>query len=375
MFIDKKSLVAAALAFAIPALAAAQANFPFTVQRDEQGAVTRISLPMRTSVMMDEADGDTLSELKASLKAYQSSTSIASAADDVVKPETKDDKKLYEDAKAILKSDISMQTLEDVRLEREFKAAKSKVFKIELFRLLAAPNAPTAFDREKIVTEAIKQIIGAARSALPATQVFDVVEFLISEYIEGLESRREFFQNQLLVELAYDETLFTEKEKSTIRSSIFDSRISFINIPAKNKARKAWSTYGDASLAKVMKPCQGFVGANETGFGQCFKISGTEIANRMVKKSIVSKSVSLAFDSKNPTKVRNHRAVLLLAKLGLTLLPVPGLAKKPFSMWINSQYVNQRKSEGFLYGHAVQKGLPDLADWVLVNSANPMIRK
>ena len=166
------------------------------------------------------------------------------------------------------------------------------MFKIELFRLLAAPNSPAAFDRETIVAEIVKEILNNANRVLPiSTPVSAVFSFLVDQYVDALESRREFFQNQLLVELAYDHSLFTDKEKDLIRSSVFYSRISIINLPARNKAQKVWATYGPAKLAEAVKPCAGFVGKNDKGFGQCFKVDGTQVVNRMVKKSLISKSV------------------------------------------------------------------------------------
>ena len=383
MMIDTKSclrLLATTtllLALTAPTLAKAQTAFPFNITRDAKGAVSRIDLPSRTSVMMDDQD-DTLYELKTSLAAYQASAngaSLAATAQDEIVPESKDDKKLYQEAKEILKHDISVSTLEDAKLTKEFATAKSKLFKIELFRLLAAPNTPSAFDRDKLIAEAVKQVMSGAKQVLVLPSVYDVFEFLVSQYIESLESRREFFQNQLLIELAYDKTIFTEKEKSAIRSSVLYSQLAIENIPAREKARKVWSTYGDTQLAKRVAPCKDFASSKETSFGQCFKITGHELVNRMVKKSLTSNDVSLAFDSQKTTRVRDHRAVLLLAKFGLMLVPAPGFAKKPFTMWLNSQYQPQRKSEGFLYGHAVRKGLPTLADQILNNSSNPVIRK
>lgn len=372
MILDKMS--ALLLVLALPLMATAQQKFPFTVKRDAKGALTRVELPLRTSIMAEAGD-DTLQQLRASLRDLQAGNAGIAANDpDELKPTKAEEKEVYEKAKAYLKHDVSISALDDVRLDKEYAAAKSKLFKIELFRLLAAPNAPEAFDRETIVAEVVKEILGQGDKVLPGS-IFGVFNFLVDQYVEALESRREFFQNQLLVELAYDHTLFTAKEKDLIRSSVFYSRISILNIPARDKARKVWATYGATRLAELMKPCEGFVGKKDKGFGQCFKVDGTQIVNRMVKKSLTSKSASLAFDSKKTTRVRDHRTALMLAKLGLALVPVPGLLKKPVSVWLSSQYIEQRKSEGFLYGQAVQQGQPTLSDWVLVNSANPIISK
>jgi hypothetical protein len=99
------------------------------------------------------------------------------------------------------------------------------------------------------------------------------------------------------------------------------------------------------------------------------------IVNRMVNKVTLSKSPSLAFDAKNPHRVEEFRILMLLARLGVKLLPVPSLAKKPVYYWIDSQFVEQRKSEGYVFGYATLRKQTDLANWILTNSANPIIRK
>lgn len=376
MIYDKKSRILAALMLALmlalPFASSAQSKFPFTVTRDASGTLSRIDLPSRTTIL--SGDEDTLTVLKRSLADLQANKIESMGAAEMAPPNA-DDKKVYEQAKTFLKQDLSLSTLNDNRLETEYVSAKSKLLKIELFRLLAAPNMPSAFDRESIVADAISAILSQAGTVLGASPVYDVLHFLVEQYVEALESRRAFYQNQLLSLIANDPSLFADKEKDLIRSSIFYSRISVINIPARDKAKKAWATYGNTQLASLLKPCKDFVRKNEKGFGPCFKVSGTQIVNKMVKKALFTKSASLAFDSKNTTRVRDTRAALILAKLGLALLPVPGLAKKPVSVWLSSQYIEQRKSEGFLFENALWQGQDTLAHWVIVNSANPIISK
>jgi hypothetical protein len=380
MFSDKKStqklgFIAMMAILTAPLAAHSQQAFPFSVERDSKGTLTRIELPMRTAMMSEEQD--VLTELRLAVPEYQAqSNGIASLEAQAAVPADAKDRETLEKAKAFLKNDFNANVLSDVRLEQQYASAKTKILQVKLFRLLAAPSTPTAFDREQDITEALKLILGQAGSVLGiASPAFDVFEFLVSQYVEALESRREFFQNQLMVLVANDSNLFTAKEKSEIRSSAFYSRLAFYNLPARTKARKAWGTFGDAQLAKALKPCKNFASASDMTWGSCFKQSGNQILNRMVSKFIFSKSPSVAFDSKNPMHVRDSRILMMLASLGLKLVPVPSLAKTPVEKWIDSQYVEQRKSEGYVFGYATMRNQTDLANSILTGTANPLIRK
>jgi hypothetical protein len=381
MFFDTKSVLLAAFALvSIPFFAGAQSQpqskFPFDVQRDSSGTLTRIELPLRDSVL--SIDDDALTQLRTSLKQYQDSSTVGvtSLSPDTIKPQTDNDQKLFEQAKTYLKNDLSMSTLSDPNLANQYALAKPQILKVKLFRLLAAPNTIDAFDRERAITEVTQQLIDNAGSILgvgsPALTVFT---FLVDQYIESLESRRDFFQNQLLVLLANDHSLFTSKEKSLIRSSIFYSRLDFlaIDLHQRSNARKDWPNYGDNQLAATLKPCKGFVKQGENSFGSCFKQVGDLFVNRMVKKNKLSGSVSLAFDSKNPSRVRDFRALVMLANLGTRFVPGGTLVTKPLRIWLDGLYVNQRKSEGYFFGYTNLRNQTDLSNWILMNSANPII--
>jgi hypothetical protein len=374
----------ALLAFVtVPSVAHAQHAFPFTIERDSKGTLTRIELPLRNSILSEglSGDEDVLTELRLSVREYQSqsmaqSMSLSALEAQAPVPADADDRKTLEEAKAYLKKDFDANVLSDNRLDKEYAKAKTKILQVKLFRLLSAPSTPTAFDTEQNVAETIKLVLGEAGNVLGlASPAYSVFEFLVDQYVEALESRRAFFQNQLLVLLANDSTLFSAKEKSAIRSSIFYSRLEFYDLPARSKARKAWSTYGDDQLAKALKPCKGFAKTGDKTWGSCFKQDGNLIVNRMINKVTLSKDPSLAFDVKNPSRVQDFRVLMMLARLGVKLLPVPSLAKKPVYYWIDSQFVEQRKSEGYVYAYATLRNQTDLANWILTGTANPIIRK
>lgn len=376
MFFDTKSVLLGLALLTAPLFASAQQKFPFDITRDANGTLTRIELPLRHSVTIN--DEDVLSTLRSSLKDYQSTSTVGMTAvtDDQLIPQTDDDKKIYEQAKAYLKTDLSAQAVNDARLDGQYTKAKAKILQVKLFRLLAAPSNVDAFDREKAVADVLKEVLSEGEDLLGiSSPAFKVFEFLVDQYITALEDRRAFYQNELMVLMEYQPGLFTEKEKSLIRSSVYYSRLDFTDLFKRNDARKDWNNYGDSQLDAQEVPCKGFVASGETSWGACFKQVGNLYENRMIQKSVVSSSPSLAFDQKNPHRVRDFRALMILARLGVHMVPVPSLAKKPLEKFIDSQYVDQRKAEGFFFGYSVLRGQTDLGNWILDSSANPIIRK
>jgi hypothetical protein len=355
----------------------AKSEFPFQVNRDSSGKL--VSIEMSKSMTLSAAsEEDELKELRAALAARAASPMMMNAVAAEIEEEAplqEDERQTYEEAKEVLGEKLTSDAATDKRLDGEFAKAKDKVAKVKAWRLLAAPYQAEAFNTEKALEEVVKQSLSIAKEIFSlASPAFSVFEFLVDSHIENLVSRREFFQNALLVAIEQDTTQFTKAEKDAIRSSIFYSRLSLTDLSKRDKARKAWPTYGNVELQKLIAKCDGYV-KGKSAFGPCFKVDGQEIRNRLVSKNKLSKSASLAFDYSEPKRVRAKRQFLMITKLGLKLLPVPSLLKKPVKTWLNSQYITQRKTEGFLLGWTRQSNETRIGEWVIYGSANPLISK
>ncbi len=378
MKLSKSAALILFAALAVPNMSFAKTDFPFTVVRDSKGKLVSISLPKSVSLAAAGNEEDELAELRSALDARWSSPMAFTAAEaeiDEHAPVDEKERETYEQAKAYLGQSLTKNAADDKRLDGEFDKAKSEVAKVPAWRLLAAPAKTDAFDTEKVLEQTIGRVVDVAQKVFPIDNpVFSVFEFLLDTHVENLKSRREFFQNQLLVAIEHDSKLFTAAEKSAIRSSIFYSRISMIKTETRSKARKAWSTYGDTQLKALLAKCNGFASA-KSAFGPCFRLEGQEVRNKLVNKNKLSKSPSLAFDYSEPTRMRSKRQFLITAKLGLKLLPVPGLFKTPVRYWLNSQYIDQRSSEGFMYGWTDVSNETRVGEWVLYGTTNPLITK
>lgn len=375
MFSQVSTLILVAT-LTIPAVSFAKSEFPFQVNRDSKGKLVSIELPKSMKLMSSGEDEDELNELRSAIAAQSAERSLMKSVATEIEEEApidKEERETYNQAKEEVGLGVASNAANDKRLDPEFSKAKSEVAKVKAWRLLAAPTQPGAFDTESAVADAVKYALDGAKLIFDTTPVFSVFEFLVDTHIENLKSRREFYQNQLLIAIDQDTTLFTSAEKSAIRSSIFYSRLGFERTNTRESARKNWSAWGNSEYKKAMAVCNGFAPATSI-FGACFKMDGQELRNRLVKKNRLSKSPSLAFDYSEPKRMRAKREFLYVTRLGLKLIPVPGLLKKPVSLWLTSQYIEQRRSEGYLMGFAYAKD-PKLAPWIIYGSANPLLGK
>lgn len=362
---DRRLLVALLVLF-IYSPSAFASSFPFTIVRASNGKLDRIELPASKSRQTE----DVLTLLRAAV----SRPSLSGIKDELssVGLNKKEEIDAFEEAKRVLGFSVSKSDLEDPRLDVEFAKAKLKLDGLFVYRLLANPYNPGAFDKENAVKEAVEQLLEAAKLIFTVTPPMRIFEFLVDEHLDALEARREFHQNRILSVLDKAPE-FSIYEKSLVRSSIYYSRLWIVNPIARKDARKVWNTYGDTQWKKSLDKCKGYTTPADRSYGPCFKVDGTEIRNRLVNSAVLSKSTSLAYDFNAPTRVRNTRIAWLMVKLGMKFVPAPSWIKGPVNIWIKSHYQEQRRSEGFAYQSALDQGQADLASWIVVGNANPIL--
>ncbi len=259
---------------------------------------------------------------------------------------------------------------DDEQINKEFLKAVDQIEKEKFFTLLAAPLVPNAFDREALLREAINDAIDLAQELFLSNPAFSVFEFFVEEYLEALVSRREFYQNALLVWMDTGDTSFSDADKAAIKSSIFYSRLSLTSFSSRKKAIREWATFGLAAQDKWMKKCG--VDASSV-FHACFRLDQNKILNLVDKNNLLSSKASLAFDYENPSSLASTRWILTVVRLGLKMVPIPGFIKTPVKKWLNSFYREQRRTEGLLYMAAQREGQFNLSTWIRQNTANPLM--
>jgi hypothetical protein len=365
-----RNLLALLLVLSVAPATFAATQFPFTIVRDANGKLTRIDLPKGSS---KNSGPDLLMLLRAAANSRGVLASVQASDLSSADLDTKEEKNALEAAKTFFARGFSKRDLDDPRLDVEFEKAKLKLDQLLVYRLLANPWDPGAFDQENATKDAIQAIMQAANQVFDVTPPLMIFEFLVDQYLEGMESRREFHQNRLLVLLEQPDAPFSIYEKSLVRSSVFYSRLELYDVGGRKKARKSWNTFGDTKLKSTLSKCDGYVSKTEHGYGPCFKNSGTEIRNRLVDLNLLSNSTSLAYDFGSPYRVRNNRIGYLVLKLALKFVPAPGWAKLGVNRYISSHFAKQRRSEGYVYEFARVQNQPDVAAWIAIGSANPML--
>jgi len=361
------ALIVAFLALPLVSHAESGALARYIVQRDSNGKLVSISLAKPHQTL--DATPTLLDELRDEYDAENASTFAfhIDQDDDAPVPENAEDKKTYEGARDAVAHKIKRSDLDDPRLKSEFAKADAKLSQIGYFQLIAAPQNPEALDQGRETKRTIDGVALGVDLALP-TPLFSIFHFLVNQQVEALESRRAFYQNQLLVILDSPEgRVFSDAEKNLIRSSIFYSRIDIMKSKSRRVARNAWTSFGTRAYRELQSECSKHVPHPVPELGSCFQNEDRQIKDYAVTKHRKS---SAAFKYDKPYAVRDHRKFLMLTKLGAQFTPVPGFLKAAFCKWIDSHYVPQRRAEGYLHGSLLLAGKGDLAQWVIVNSAN-----
>lgn len=354
----------------VPLLAGAQSPSlsRYVIRRDSRGKLLSISL--NKPLKMSSAGSTLLDDLRDEYDREQAQAMAFGDSEEAPVPETDEQKKMWADSRQAVARKIKRRDLDDPALKREDAKANEKLDRIDFFQLIAAPYNPAALDQGKETKRTIDAIALAGSVAL-VSNLFSVFQFLVYQHVEALESRRAFYQNQLLTILESPEgRAFSEEEKKLIRSSIFYSRIDIMKTKTRRQARAAWSSFGTRAYEEIQKNCSKTNPRPAPEFGACFKNAEHEIKNSAVIKH---GKPATAFDYDKPYSVRNHRRFLMLTKLGAQFVPVPGLVKRAFCKWIDGKYVPQRRAEGYLHGSLLLAGKNDLARWVIVGSANPKL--
>lgn len=354
----------------IPLLAGAQSPSlsRYVIRRDSRGKLLSISL--NKPLKMSSAGPTLLDDLRDEYDREQAQAMAFGDSEEAPVPETDEQKKMWADSRQAVARKIKRRNLDDPALKREDAKANEKLDRIDFFQLIAAPYNPAALDQGKETKRTIDAIALAGSVAL-VSDLFSVFQFLVYQHVEALESRRAFYQNQLLTILDSPEgRAFSEEEKKLIRSSIFYSRIDIMKTKTRRQARAAWPSFGTRAYEEIQKNCSKTNPRPVPELGACFKNAEHEIKNSAVIKH---GKPATAFDYDKPYSVRNHRRFLMLTKLGAQFVPVPGLVKRAFCKWIDGKYVPQRRAEGYLHGSLLLAGKNDLAQWVIVGSANPKL--
>lgn len=293
----------------------------------------------------------------------------------------------------------SIENLPNIKVDESFNAVLSEgvlnkfewdlkeALKMLDMAIVANPNDARFFYRKNVTYQVVVKALEFAKKRFDSIPLLNLASFVIVQVHDMVLEQRSFYQNMLLHYLQnYEagELGLKKSEVDMILSSIYESRISAMNLPESNAAANNWSRYGVNKFFTMLRSCNTKIrrtsrmyDAINARYNFAF-VEVVEDGNRVVKNLLnnghsFSSKASTAYDYSNPNKVRRFRALLNLGELGLGFLPIPGWIKSNVESFIESFYVEQRLTEGALVGYFESRGDEKMATEIANQMANPYL--
>lgn len=358
------------------------------VERDASGKLDQLTV--KKTVTEDSAT----SHVVASLQRDMLGASATLALNDMelhqmmMEGWTQDDIQAFNQASAKIASGQEMQVfLNNKDLQKilvDFEADMNRIF---TYNVLAKPNVANYFDDYSLTNLALQKALSAAEKALGNVPGLNIFEFLLNQTLGEIAEKRSYVQSAVLYFLektpATDLGLTTD-EVALIKSSIYESRLSWKDILNQRDAAKHWKTYGtaifDGQVASGVKrlkqygPSYGQVHPSlNFAFTPAEDQNTSLILNTVTKRSKLSSDLSIAYDSSAPGHIKAVRVQLRLTQFALNFVSMPGLLRRQVNSLLNSYYAKQIDAEGSLFAALVSNGYSAEADVVLQQSLNPFL--
>ncbi len=348
----------------------------FNIVKNESGDVTYVRMNFVSKFSLKPYLTQILSDLKSEISRMQSKSYDGELEQFLAKLEEGSDKseELAENIYAVRKS---LKNLKDVDVDAFFSKLNSfgimDKFSRELkdalmlldLSVVASTEDARYFYKKNVTYEVVKRVIDFAKSKLDNVPLLNLVSFVMVEVHELVLEQRLFHQNMLLHYLqnvSEAELGLTVSEADHVFSSIYESRISAINLPESNSAANNWDRYGLDKFYAMVRMGNNTMRRNtgdldEVGdrlsyaFFDAVEDGETVVKNLFVKKHSFSKKMATAYNYDKPNEVKRFRSLLNLGQVGLGFLPLPGWLKGQVESFIKSYYVEQKRLEGGLVAH------------------------
>ncbi len=114
-----------------------------------------------------------------------------------------------------------------------------------------------------------------------------------------------------------------------------------------------------AATAKLQKAGALYTEVNERmnfGFQKVVYKNEKVVVNLFDNESMLQSRPAVAYNYDRPTQIARKRIMLNLAQLGLSFVPMSAIVKDSVGSFIKSFYLNQKLTEGALYGYFESMG-------------------
>ena len=244
------------------------------------------------------------------------------------------------------------------------------------------------FYKRNVAHAVVKKVLDYAKSKIGNVPMLNAVSFMIVEVYDMLIEQRTIHQNMLLFYLNNvneSQLGLSVNQVNKLFSSIYESRINYLNYKESERASQNWQSYGLDKFYLMMRTAnnklrrsRGLFDSTPVRVNFGF-VSVEQDGNRFIKNLIHNKhqystEMSIAYNYNNADKVKRFRSLLSLGKLGLSFLTIPSWLKEQAVTFIDSYYVEQRKLEGALLGYFEYSGDTLMSKNVKSQILNPYLR-
>jgi hypothetical protein len=273
-------------------------------------------------------------------------------------------------------------------LMEEYQLKLKDAFTKYSLDLIAEPNDPRHFYKLEVTYKVVSWALEQAKKRFSSVPLLNVATFIIVETHKLMMDQRAFSQNMMMYYLdnyKASELGLTDTEVNRIMSSIFESRIAWMNYMESNRAAASWERYGfDHYYALVRqgeKQLKNYVAINRDAvsmkknyaFAEVTTASTHVMLNLLNTAHQYTGKPAVAYDFNKPTKVKNLRRLIRLGQFGLSFIPLPGFIKSTVNNFADSTYKAQRLTEGALVGYFEDNKNLVMRNEILSQQGNPFI--
>ncbi len=252
---------------------------------------------------------------------------------------------------------------------------------------MARLDTPRFYYRRAVTYKAVEFGLKIAKKRLSSVPVLNTIFYVLVRIDKLLREKRIFNQNILLHYFeTFDPSEFgmTKEEVDFAVSSIYESKIPYINYWESNNAVANWPSYGFTSFyrnyraanAKLRKYHYVYERVGERlnfAFSDVIVKGQKRIVNLFDTKHMFSKKPHVAYIYDKPRQVYMLRSLMRLGQIGLSFLPIGGWIKDNVDKFINSFYYKQKITEGSLVAYFESIGNQNMVEQIKLQNINPYL--
>ncbi len=377
----------------------------FTLVKNAEGKVTAIKVKnavKRFTIMpfIEQIKSDLIGEQQAFLS--KSDFEKEAEIDDLLiemgyNPYSLVDEQGIEEARQIKESLLNIKNIDinaafgEVNAKDFWKEFESKLNEAFLFvdpTVMANLEDSRFFYKKAVTHKVVVWALEQAKKKFSNVPVLNIASFVIVRVHEMMMEQRHFHHNMLLhyfENVKETELGMTKEEVDRAVSSIYEYRISPIDILSSNRAANDWLNFGFNNFYQVVRQGNSEVTSwtsplSTMSFQNVKKLdfAFAEVTHEGVRKiyhlhhkgHMFSSKPSLAFDYSKPKKVKQMRSLLNLGQVALGFVKLPDWLKSNVVKFAQSFYVQQVRMEGALTAYFESTGNTQMVKSVYAQRAN-----